>query len=143
VRCWLLGGVDASAAVCPDQAVSMPVSLHFAGEYTSVLAVDYLALELWADQQNIDLELIHSSSDLGWSAEAAWVDGQWVCSAGERDADECDDLCGLAGGSVGTTPELPTDDPLAEPACEVTCDCNDSNTAYSWIDQPQVLASGA
>ena len=35
VRCWLLGGVDAVAAACPDQNVTMPVSLDSTGTYTS------------------------------------------------------------------------------------------------------------
>jgi hypothetical protein len=143
VRCWLIGGIDAIAAVCPDQQVSMPVSLHLAGEYTSILAVDYLALELWAVTQDIDLAFIHSSNGVTWSAEAEWVDGRWVCNTSDTDADKCDKMCGLAGGSVSTTPEVPSNNPFAEPACTVTCDCNDSDSEYEWIDQPQVLASGA
>lgn len=142
VRCWLLGGVDAVAAACPDQNVTMPVSLDSTGTYTSIVSVDYLALELWAEQQSIDLAVMHSSSGSTFSAEAEWSNGVWVCNTTNVDVNMCNAACGLAGGSVSATPEAPSADPLAEPACTVTCRCT-GGEVHVWSDQPQVLASGA
>lgn len=143
VRCWLLGGVDAVSAVCPDQQVSMPVELRSTGEYTSIVAVDLLALEIWAIAAGIELELLHSTNAETFAAEAEWIDGHWVCATSEIDAKKCNTMCGLAGGSVSAEVEVPSNNPFAEPACVVTCDCNDSEVEHDWTDQPEVLASGA
>lgn len=142
IRCWLIGGVDAVAAQCPGQQVSMPVELRSTGEYTSIVAVDFLALELWAVAAGIDLEFIGSAHGETFSAEAEWIDGHWVCTTSEVDAKKCNTMCGLAGGSVSAEPEVPSNNPFAEPACTVTCDCNNSDAEAEWIDQPEVLASG-
>lgn len=143
LQCKLLMGQEAATAHCPDLA-SLPVLIVADdGEPAGrVIRVGYgpLAAAL-ASRGHTVLDITPAGEDPEYHpAEAAWSwwTMSWDCVASEADIDTCNSTCALkGGGTVTVDEEIPSNNPYAEPSCEVTCTCGDG-TEDAWIDPPQV-----
>jgi hypothetical protein len=141
LRCVLPNGLDSPSCFIQQFNLNLDVDLMQEGQYVGRIAVDYLPLEIWADNNGFDVLGIEAEAPVIQKAEAYWTGPytHWDCYYTSADVASCNDYCGLGGGSVEASPLGVHNSPLDEPACEVTCDCHGETDDTSWIDPPEVL----
>jgi hypothetical protein len=142
LRCVLPNGLNSQSCFIQQFNLNLGVNLIQQGQYKGKIEVDYLPLEIWAGNHDLDVVSIDAEAPVIQKAEATWYDpwGRWVCAVEDRDLEDCNFHCGDGGGTVSVTTYGSSANKLWEPSCEVTCDCNvadDSDT--TWIDAPEVL----
>jgi hypothetical protein len=143
LRCVLPHGEESEAIHCPQMDISAPVELSEAGQYASIVAVDFLPIEMRAESLGLEIRNIGEAEEPAiHGAEATWkgIPDGWECETEERDQTKCDTDCG-GSGTVSAEP-YPTNNwnPWMEPQCEVTCECPGGGDGGStWIDPPAVV----
>lgn len=143
LRCNLPSGLDSHNCFIPQYNLNLPVHLLNEGPHLGRIEVDYLPLEIWADNHGFDVLGVEPNEPTVQNAEAYWHLGweTWVCSITSLDVALCNTYCGSGGGSVTVRVAGSVhNNPLHEPACEVECDCKDPDAEdSSWVDPPEVL----
>lgn len=144
IRCILPNAQLSQHAYCPQLDVNLDVAVFESGEHKSVVEIDFLNIENWAINHNLDVLAIDPAPPVGNAAEAEWLGwpDNWECVTSEADATACNVYCGVGGGDVSADP-WPSDSNNAfiEPACEVHCECKSGGGETDWKDFPQVMPS--
>jgi hypothetical protein len=142
LRCILPNGLDSESCWIQQFNLNLDVNLIQQNQNQGRIEVDYLPLEIWAGNHDLDVVSINAEEPVIQKAEAVWNFpwGRWECVIEPRDLADCEFHCAPAGGSVSTTTYGSNANPYWEPSCEVTCDCNggDDNDS-TWVDYPEVL----
>jgi hypothetical protein len=142
IRCILPNAELSQQAYCPQLDVTLDVAVYDSGEHASVVEIDFLHIEQWAVNHNLDVLAIDPVPPDSNAAEAEWLGWpeNWECITSEADAAACNVYCGIGGGDVSADP-WPSDSNNAfiEPACEVHCECDNSDREKDWKDFPQVM----
>ncbi len=144
LECQLAIGADSASAACPSLP-SLPVHLVADDGEPAGRLIEVGFAPLAAALANRGLTVIAidpGDEDPGYHpAEAVWDWwlGIWNCQASQADIDTCNNsICAEHGGGDVTVDEQnPSNNPFAEPSCEVTCTCSDG-LEEDWIDPPQV-----
>lgn len=142
LRCVLPNGLNSESCFIPLFDMNLDVNLIQQGPNQGRIEVDYLPLEIWAGNHDLDVISINAEEPVIQKAEATWnfPQGRWECAIEPRDLEDCNFHCGPAGGTVSATTSGPSANPYWEPACEVSCDCNGGDDGdTTWIDPPEVL----
>jgi hypothetical protein len=143
LRCVLPNGLDSTSCWVAAYGLNLNVDLIHEGPYVGRIAVDFLPLEIWADNHGFDVISIETKAPVIQNAEAYWdqVFGHWVCALTQLDLALCDSYCAPEAGQVDARPAtIGYNSPLNEPACEVSCDCaNGNEDDQTWIDPPAVV----
>lgn len=141
LRCVLPNGLDSQSCWIQQFNLNLGVNLMQEGQYAGRIEVDYLPLEIWADNHGFDVLGIDAEAPVVQNAEAYWNGPiyRWQCTLTESDVASCLNYCGLGGAWVDAHPQ-PSTGPSDEPGCVVTCDCkNEGTDDTSWVDSPEVL----
>lgn len=141
LRCVLPKGEKSQQINCPQIGATAPVDLDEAGQHSSVIAVDFLPIEIRLASLGLDVAQMEESAEPQiHAAEAEWKGSPigWECTIEDGDQVKCDTACG--GPGTVTAEPYPANpmNPNMEPQCEVTCECSNGNTD-TWIDSPQVV----
>lgn len=141
IACVLPNAADSLNVFCTQHQIALPVTKLEVRPYESVIEVDFLPLEAWAVDHGITVLAIDPTEPTSFPAEGVFdYDlGRWVCETSDADQTRCDANCGIGGGSVSAKPTIPSNNPLLEPSCKVTCDCrNDNANDTTWTDPAEV-----
>jgi hypothetical protein len=142
LRCVLPNGLDSTSCWVAAYGLNLNVDLIQEGPYVGRIAVDFLPLEIWADNHGFDVISIETKAPVVQNTEAYWdwdILG-WVCIWGQLDQSLCDSYCAPEPGQLSARPASIGNNSSNEPACEVTCDCaNGNDDDQTWIDPPAVL----
>lgn len=141
IACVLPNAADSLNVFCTQHQIALPVTKLEMRPYETVIEVDFLPLEAWAVDHGITVLEIDPAEPTSYPAEGVFDTdlGRWVCETSDADQARCDTNCGIGGGSVSAKPTIPSNNPMAEPSCKVTCDCrNNNNNDTTWIDPPEV-----
>ena len=93
-----------------------------------------LLIQVGAGKDDGDVVVLAAEAYFDW-----WA-GLWKCAVEDKDIAACISKCGSANATASAEPDIPSNNPFAEPGCDVSCDCHDGGDSddYSWNDPPQV-----